>query len=180
LLKSEVRAIAKKVKLHVADKKDSQGICFVGKVSLQDFLREYLKDKQGEVLNTRGEVVGVHQGAHLYTIGQRHGLGVALNEPHYVAHKDVGANTVVLARGKDEALEQREVNLGGVLLNTSDLPKKVYARVRYRQPLAEASFEKVGEGCRLVFKEPVRFVAPGQSAVLYNRKGHLLGGGVIL
>ncbi|MEX2054270.1 MAG: tRNA 2-thiouridine(34) synthase MnmA [Candidatus Colwellbacteria bacterium] len=180
LLKSEVRNIAKKAKLHVADKKDSQGICFVGKVTLQDFLREHLEDRRGDVLDIKGKVVGTHQGAHLYTIGQRHGLGVALNEPHYVAHKDVKTNTVVLAPEKDETLGRKEVNLGGVLVHTNNIKERVLARVRYRQPLEEALLEKTTEGYKLSFEKPVRFVAPGQSAVFYDNKGRLLGGGIIL
>jgi len=178
--KSEVREIARKAGLHVADKKDSQGICFVGKVTLQDFLREHLQDKEGQVLNAGGEVVGTHKGAHLYTIGQRHGLGVALNEPHYVADKDVSTNTVTLAPEDDDSLMRQEVLLGVVLIHASSLPEKIFTRVRYRQPLVGATLTKEEDRYKLVFDEPVRFVASGQSAVFYDVEDKLLGGGVIM
>ena len=179
--KDEVRKIAKKVKLHIADKKDSQGICFIGQVTLQEFLNEYLESKEGNVLNLEGAVIGTHEGAHLYTIGQRHGLGVALNTPHYVVDKDVKTNTVVLAEGNAQDLEKSEVSIRDFRLNEDlDLPSKVFARVRYRQDLHEAILDRFGENLVLKFNQPVRFVAPGQSAVFYNENGKLLGGGIIL
>ena len=179
--KGEVRRIAREAKLHVADKKDSQGICFIGQVTLQEFLSEYLESKEGKVLNLDGVVVGTHGGAHLYTIGQRHGLGVALNTPHYVVDKDVKTNTVVLAEGDAEDLEKSKIFVGDFRLNEDlVLPSKVFARVRYRQDLQEATLRKSGDNLLLEFIQPVRFVAPGQSAVFYNGKGKLLGGGIIL
>src|SRR3989344_4550740 len=179
--KDEVRKIAKRAKLHIADKKDSQGICFIGQVTLQEFLNEYLESKEGKVLNLEGVVIGTHKGAHLYTIGQRHGLGVALNTPHYVVDKDVETNTVVLAERDAKDLEKLEVSIRDFRLNEDlNLPSKVFARVRYRQDLHEALLDRVGENLVLKFNQPVRFVAPGQSAVFYNESGKLLGGGVIL
>ena len=181
LKKEEVRNIAKEAGLHVADKKDSQGICFIGQVTLREFLNEYLENREGNVLNAEGEVIGTHEGAHLYTIGQRHGLGVALNTPHYVVDKDIKTNTVVLAKGDAKDLEKSEVSIREFKLNEDlELPSRVFARVRYRQDLHEAVLDKSGENLSLKFSEPVRFVAPGQSAVFYNGKGKLLGGGVIV
>ena len=179
--KDEVRKIAKKTKLHVADKKDSQGICFIGQVTLQEFLNEYLEKKEGKVLNLGGAVIGTHGGAHFYTIGQRHGLGVALNTPHYVVDKDVKTNTVVLAEGDAKDLEKLEVSIRDFRLNEDlNLPSRVFARARYRQDLHEALLDRVGDNLLLKFNQPVRFVAPGQSAVFYDENGKLLGGGIIL
>ena len=179
--KDEVRKIAKKAKLHVADKKDSQGICFIGQVTLQEFLNEYLEKKEGKVLNLGGAVIGTHGGAHFYTIGQRHGLGVALNTPHYVVDKDVKTNTVVLAEGDAKDLEKLEVSIRDFRLNEDlNLPSRVFARARYRQDLHEALLDRVGDNLLLKFNQPVRFVAPGQSAVFYDENGKLLGGGIIL
>jgi len=181
LTKPQVRKIARKAGLHVADKKDSQGICFVGKTTLPGFLGRYLKQKKGLVLDTEGKVIGSHPGAHFYTIGQRHGLGIALSKPHYVIHKDVKKNTIVLAGENDRHLYQKEVCLGKLNLNPDfKSPSSVRARVRYRQTLQSARVSCTKDGCKLVFSKPVKFVAPGQSAVFYNTGGRLLGGGVIL
>lgn len=181
MTKGQVRKVAEEADLHVAAKKDSQGVCFVGQISLQEFLSEFLNKNEGVVLNAAGEAVGTHEGAHLYTIGQRHGLGVALNEPHYVAKKNIETNTVVLTPKEDESLKRSTVQIGNInLIGQGSLPENVFARIRYRQPLVEASLEITDrDNATLHFSEPVSFVAPGQSAVFYDAKGTLLGGGVI-
>jgi tRNA-specific 2-thiouridylase len=181
--KPEVRALARKFGLPNAEKKDSQGICFLGVVKLEDFLAQYIPPHAGVVLNTTGAVIGTHRGAAYYTIGQRHGLGVALGSPVYVAAKDVRANTLTVAAGEDSALSRRAVTLADVhfIRPVSPRPSQqifVSARVRYRQPLQEAVFNaRTGV---LVFTTPVKFVAPGQSAVLYTSAGEVLGGGIIV
>ncbi len=181
LTKPEVRKIARKAGLHVADKKDSQGICFVGKTTLPTFLGKYLKQKEGLVLDTKGKILGSHPGAHFYTIGQRHGLGIALSKPYYVIHKDVKKNIIILAGENDKRLHQKKAHLGKLNLNPDfKFPSSVQARVRYRQALQNARASRTKDGCKLVFSKPVKFVASGQSAVFYNVGGKLLGGGVIL
>ncbi len=201
-LKSEVREIARRAGLPTAEKKDSQGICFLGKVTLADFLKQYIPEKRGAVLSLKGEKLGEHSGAWFYTIGQRHGIGVntpprrpkgvgaptgasgsASSQPHYVAEKDIRKNTVVVAEGAENpALYRKEIALADVnIINPQHTNKLEYigmsvmARVRYRQPLAEAELRKWS----LVFKTPQKFVAPGQSAVFYSSRGEMLGGGVI-
>lgn len=185
-LKSEVREIARQAGLPTAEKKDSQGICFLGKVTLADFLKNYIPEKKGVVLTTAGEKLGEHRGAWFYTIGQRH-LGVASRQPVYVAEKDVKSNTVVVAEGEySPSLYRKEIELTNVnLINPSllftqnSLP--VLARVRYRQPFAPAVLYKLKtKNYKLVFGSPVKFVAAGQSAVFYSKEGEMLGGGVIL
>ena len=184
-LKSEVRQIARDAGLPTAEKKDSQGICFVGKVTLEEFLSEYLPQKEGSVLDSEGRVVGAHSGAHFYTIGQRHGLGVALNEPHYVAEKDVGGNTVILVREDNPILYRKEVVLSDANFINKTIQHSqecwiVLARVRYRQPLVPATLYKIhNTEYKILFERPQKFVAPGQSAVFYNEDGEMLGGGVI-
>lgn len=181
LTKPEVRKIARKAGLHVADKKDSQGICFVGKTTLLAFLGRYLRPKEGRVLDTEGRVIGSHPGAQFYTIGQRHGLGIALSQPHYVVYKNVKQNTIVLAGEGDKCLYQKEVQLKGLNLNPDfEFPADVRARVRYRQNLQSARVLRSRGGCKLIFAKPVKFVAPGQSTVFYNAGGKLLGGGIIV
>ena len=183
-LKSEVRAIAKKAGLLTADKKDSQGLCFVGKVTLKDFLGEYLPPSRGLVLDTAGNVLGEHNGTHFYTIGQRHGLGVAGRSPYYVSHKNAEKNIVVLAAGNSNpALYKSKISLSSVNLVAGylpELPCRVLSRVRYRQPLHKTTLEQNKDGYQLVFEKPQKFVAAGQSAVLYSGHGLMLGGGVIV
>src|SRR3989344_2604887 len=198
--KPQVRKLAARFGLHNAQKKDSQGICFLGQVSLPDFLKKYIKPKKGAILDIHGNEIGEHHGAHFYTIGQRH-LGIKNQElgiknkpnqkPFYVADKDVKKNVIVIAEGdKHPALYKKEValtdinflmppvaNYNGALMRQSTT--SVLARVRYRQPLAKAKLKMKNEKISLEFNKPVKFVAAGQSVVFYNKKGVMLGGGVI-
>lgn len=197
LLKPEVRTIAKKAGLPTAEKKDSQGICFLGDVSLMDFLKDYLPSEKGAVFDLAGERIGEHEGAHFYTIGQRH-IGVVPHtrggetKRHYVVEKDVATNTVVVAEGPDNpALYRKELKLTDVNFIRA-APKsypsqehralpalQMFARVRYRQLLAKATLARDGKRYTLTFAEPQKFIAPGQSAVWYAKNGELIGGGII-
>jgi len=212
-LKTEVRELARKAGLPTAEKKDSQGICFLGKVTLADFLKQYIPEMRGDVITATGEKIGEHNGAHFYTFGQRRGIGTLKHEkgtnthvPLYVVGKDIAANTVMVAAGKDNpALYRSEIRLTEVnfirpldfIIRAND-GIKVLARVRYRQPLASAHLrlstnsefiadKRIGTArahskqihYSLIFDRPQKFVAPGQSAVLYSESGELLGGGVI-
>ncbi len=189
-VKPEVRRIAKRAGLPTAEKKDSQGICFLGQVSIQDFLKEYLPERRGAVLTVSGEKIGEHNGAHFYTIGQRrgigalkHGKGVSDHEPLYVAKKDVRKNIVVMAKGDDVLLTRKEITLTNVnLINPASLKGKlpVFARVRYRQPLSPATLTMKKSGAVLSFAKPQKFIAEGQSAVFYSKDGRVLGGGIIV
>ncbi|MDO8585361.1 MAG: tRNA 2-thiouridine(34) synthase MnmA [bacterium] len=214
--KPRVRVLAKKFGLLTAVKKDSQGICFLGQVSIRDFLKQYIKPKKGNVLlapavipanagiqkrqgpakmdsgseagMTSQRVVGTHEGAHLYTIGQRHGFGVGgLATPHYVISKDLKKNTITIAPENHPSLYQKEITLTEVnFIRPSQMSKvngqmSVMARVRYRQPLASAMFYKLkAKSYKLVFDKPQKFVAAGQSAVFYDVRGEMLGGGIIV
>ncbi|MEK9171775.1 MAG: tRNA methyl transferase PRC-barrel domain-containing protein, partial [Patescibacteria group bacterium] len=186
------------------EKKDSQGICFLGKVTLDEFLSQYIPEKRGLVLTAAGEKIGEHKGAHFYTIGQRH-IGIMNYEsgikgrqgtkPHYVAERDIKTNTLVVAEGDENpALYKKEIELKDLNFIIPDnlsnsLPAgrqgankriRVLARVRYRQPLAPATIKLINSSTlQLKFDLAVKFVAPGQSAVFYNKDGELLGGGVI-
>ena len=209
-LKSEVRDIAREAGLPTAEKKDSQGICFLGKVTLEDFLEKYIPSKPGAVLNTAGKEIGEHRGAEFYTIGQRH-LNLANRKgqmansaPVYVTKKDVGENILIVAEGDDNpALYRQEINLENVNFINPDFAKMfhapcsmihdsgfmlhVLARVRYRQPFISAKL-MFHDSCFMIhFDQPVKFVAPGQSAVFYEYGDpsadsglRMLGGGVII
>ncbi len=196
--KPEVREIARRAGLPTAEKKDSQGICFLGKFSLDDFLRQYIPEHRGTLMTTAGEKIGEHSGAEFYTIGQRHidadfafpktgstgGTG-ATRKPFYVASKDAATNTVVLAEGSDDpALYRSELELTQINFISGMPPEEILsvrARVRYRQPLSDATLSKLENGnYKLAFAAPQKFVAEGQSAVFYTADGEMLGGGVIL
>lgn len=181
-LKPAVRAIAKKAGLPTAEKKDSQGICFLGQVTLEDFLKTYIPEKKGAVVTANGEVIGEHRGAHFYTVGQRHiGVNYFTNSnstlPFYVAEKDIVKNTVKVVSGRDNPeLFQRDVALAEVnFVSGKKIAGPVMARVRYRQPLSPAKLNAK----EIVFEKPQQFVAEGQSAVFYSKTGEMLGGGVI-
>jgi len=183
-LKPEVRKIAKRAGLPTAEKKDSQGICFLGKIPMEVFLKKFISPKKGKIVNLEGEKIGEHQGVYFYTIGQRHGLGISAKKPFYVVEKDVINNVIKVAEGSDnQSLFKKEVYLKMVNWISGEAPKEkleVLARVRYRQPLVPALLYRFkAKSYKLIFAEPQKFVAPGQSAVLYNKKGKVLGGGVI-
>lgn len=195
--KPEVREIARRAGLPTAEKKDSQGICFLGKFSLDDFLKQYIPEHCGALLNTAGEKLGEHSGAEFYTIGQRHidadfafpknGVAGAVRKPFYVASKDAATNTVVLAAGSDDpALYRKEIGLTQMNFISDSAPSRdeplsVRSRVRYRQPLSDAMLSRLENGnYKLIFAAPQKFVAEGQSAVFYNMDGEMLGGGIIL
>jgi tRNA-uridine 2-sulfurtransferase len=194
--KPAVRDIARRAGLPTAEKKDSQGICFLGKFSLDDFLKEYIPTHRGALITTTGQKVGEHSGAEFYTIGQRHidadfafpkTGGANERKPLYVASKDTATNTVVLAEGGDDpALYRSEIALAQVNFITEKALENgalvdVLARVRYRQPISSATLSRLENGnCALVFSSPQKFVAQGQSAVFYSKEGEMLGGGVIL
>ena len=195
-LKSDVRELSRKFGLPNAEKKDSQGICFLGRVRLGEFLSKYIEPKVGEVRlaldNNASEVVGEHRGAQFYTIGQRH-IGIMNYEsrrggyeakPVYVVSKDVKMNTLLVAEKDSQEAYKREINLKDVNFINSEarelkIDMPVLVRVRYRQPLVRAKIVKQESGVKLVFNKPMRFIAPGQSAVFYSESGELLGGGVI-
>lgn len=189
-LKPDVRKMARKFGLPNAEKKDSQGICFLGQVTLKDFLGNYLPEKRGLILNTVGKVVGEHQGAHFYTIGQRGGLGLGGQvKPVYIAEKDIKENAILVAEENDAVLYKKEIELKNVNLINSELKIlnhelliPIFVRVRYRQPLVKAKLvicRMPYATCKLVFDKPQKFVAAGQSAVFYNARGAMLGGGTI-
>lgn len=191
--KPEVRKIAKHAGLPTAAKKDSQGICFLGDISIADFLKQYIPERRGALVTTTGESIGEHFGAAFYTIGQRHidadfkfpkTGGHSDREAFYVASKDVVTNTVILAEGSEHgALYKKEIEVANVNFINKEMTEEesVFARVRYRQPLAPATVSRLENGnYKLIFAKPQKFIAQGQSAVWYATNGEMLGGGVII
>lgn len=190
--KSEIRTFASFAHLPTANKKDSQGICFLGDVSMRDFLKNYIPTNPGPIVTTDGKIIGEHEGLSFYTIGQRH-LGVKVvtgrvgNEPtipRYVIDKDIKTNSLIVAEGAENpALFSHGVDLAEVSFTSREIPNKpieCMARVRYRQPLFLATLSQNDGKWRLDFKDPQKFIAKGQSAVFYSEQGEMLGGGVIV
>lgn len=175
--KQDVRKLAKKFSLPTADKKDSQGICFVGEVGIKDFLSEYVDTEPGPIINQKGDEIGEHAGAIFYTIGQRHGLNVGGGLPYYVTKKDMKTNTVYVTTDlSDKNLWSNEVMLTGLhWINSAPEPNRKYqVRLRYRGPLVGCKFKDR----KLILDDEQRAVSSGQSAVIYS--GDLvLGGGII-
>jgi tRNA-specific 2-thiouridylase len=213
LQKKEVRNIAAEQGLVTAEKRDSQGLCFVGKVSLPDFLQQKLATKKGDIIqvpashpmyaqtpeNTPagfakkfaytaadGKIVGTHNGAYFFTVGQRKGLAVGgTKEPLFVLAIDVQKNCIYVGEGKDHPgiyrtalwIDQADVHWIRPDLETGQ-PLAVQARIRYRQPLALATLHPTAAGMYIVFDAPQSAIAAGQFAAWYL-DNELIGSGVI-
>tara|TARA_B100001063_G_scaffold242366_1_gene270885 strand:- start:9753 stop:10925 length:1173 start_codon:yes stop_codon:yes gene_type:complete len=214
LQKSAVRKIARELNLVTAEKKDSQGLCFIGKVSLPDFLQQQLQPTTGNIIEipevfyngkqhpktlttqsqktryqiTDGKVVGTHQGAHFFTIGQRKGLAVGgTPEPLFVIDIDVVENVVYVGQGKYHPglfRQALQINFADVHWVREDLktiqgePMEVMARIRYRQPLQKATLIPQAHAFYVLFDQPQSAITSGQFVAWY-KDSELLGSGVI-
>ncbi len=185
LLKPEVRRIAKEHGLATSEKKDSTGICFIGKRDFKEFTGRYLGYQPGNFETLSGKVVGTHDGIAFYTIGQRKGLGIGgPGEAWFVVGKDIERNVVLIEQGDDHpSLYKSELYATDLSWIASSppapLPYSCAAKVRYRQPEQPCIIEKIEEGRASVrFLKPQRAVTPRQSIVFYQ--GDIcLGGGMI-
>lgn len=179
LLKSEVRVLAKRHNLPTADKKDSTGICFIGKRDFKPFLSQFLGMNPGPFKTLQGEIVGEHDGAAFYTLGQRKGMGLGgEGDAWYVVDKDLASNTVYVERGANHpALFRSELIVQDLtwVAEKPSLPLRATAKVRYRQIDTPCTLDASN---RVRFDEPQRAITPGQSIVFY-RDELCLGGGVI-
>lgn len=182
--KEEVRKEAEKRGLYTSGKKDSQGLCFIGTIDLKTLLKRYIDEKKGDVLNDKGEVIGKHDGAMFYTIGERHGFTVTKKNideaPYYIVRKDMVANRLTVSHEKPGNRKAQGIVLEKVSF-VNDLPiegETYEARGRYRAPLAKVSFriENGGWVARVIEGELVH--TPGQSLVVYSGDT-CLGGGIM-
>lgn len=179
--KPEVRKLAADFNLPTATRKESMGICFVGKVGIKDFLKEYVSDMQpGSIINQNGAVIGEHEGAIFYTIGQRSGLGVGGGLPYYVTGKNMEKNEVYVTSDiADERLWTDQIHLVSMHW-IGAVAKPAYIRNRHRAPLVKIEELIVKDDNEAVVKlsEKVRAVTPGQSSVFYTDT-ECLGGGIV-
>lgn len=183
LTKKQVRDKARRLKLPVAEKPDSQGICFVGPVNVVTLLRRRITERPGPIVTSAGRTVGQHRGLPFYTIGQREGLGVGGSGlPYYVAAKDPQTNTLVVAHGnRDPSLYAQALIASHphwIRGESPAFPLRCQAVIRYRQEPQEASVITHEQGLMVHFEKPQRAVTPGQSVVLYDGE-ECLGGAVI-
>jgi len=187
LKKTEVRKLANKFKLPVAEKKDSQGICFLGDIDLKDFLKHYIKEKKGKVLSEKGEEIGFHDGAVFSTLGARHGFTITQktpdDKPYYIVSKDINKNVLVVSQDKQsftktlsETIQLEKVNW----ISESPKDNKTYtAQIRYHGEFLPCKIVCGSKAsAKVVFAKPV-LVASGQSVVIYD-KDLVLGGGVVV
>jgi len=179
LKKPEVKKLAAKRGLANAYKKESMGVCFVGDVGMKDFLREYIDLKPGEIREIEtGSVLGYHDGAVFYTIGQRHGLYIGGGLPYYVVKKDQEKNIVYVSKNLNaKDLWTKNVKLENIFLRDKKLfPKdgKILVRLRHRAPLIPATFKDD----EVLFDDEIKKIASGQSIVFYE-DDLCLGGGIV-
>jgi tRNA-specific 2-thiouridylase len=187
--KPEVRDVARTSKLAVAEKAESQEICFVLDGNYAGFIDRYLAAEdeterlpgEGEIVNTSGEVLSTHEGIHRYTIGQRRGIGIASERPLYVVSIDAAKNRVVVGN-QEELLRDEFIAMGvnWIAFDEPTAPVRAEVRVRYRHTPAPATITPQENGrAQIVFDEPQRAITPGQATVFY--RGHeVVGGGWIV
>lgn len=185
--KPEVRKLAEEFKLPTFAKKDSQGLCFLGKVDLKDFLGHYFKNEKGNVLNEKGESIGEHDGAWFYTLGERHGFKVLTpspdEKPLYIVGKDVKANTLTVSHREPindllKPISELSIREANWIRGVPNPKITITARLRYRQTPITCRVTKDKKNYRIMFTEPQSIVATGQSVVFYL-DGECLGGGII-
>ena len=185
--KDDVRKLAMSLGLVNAEKKDSVGICFVGERNLKDFLGRFINFKSGIIKDNDNNVIGQHNGALLYTEGQRQGLKIGGVKgrpelPWYVYKKDIPNNTIYVCQGVDnELLMSSRVTIDSLHKINKDelkLPFDCYVQVRHLQKPIAAQLNYDNSNYFINFKKPVRAAAPGQSAVIY-KDNICIGGGII-
>ena len=178
LEKSETRRLAARYGLPVAGKRDSQGLCFVGDITIPEFLSHYILLSVGPVLNTNGEQIGEHGGAALFTIGQRHGFRASESRMHYVVAIDVRKNAITVSdRREDAARTSCMVDDLHFIGEPRPTPFEVTAQTRYRGEKIATVIESAGGIMKVRFQSPL-IVSPGQSIVLYQGDA-CIGGGII-
>ena len=180
--KSAIRKLAEKFKLPTAHKKDSQGICFIGNINVRKFLEENIKSQPGNIIDSQDNILGQHNGAYYFTIGQREGLDIKTGKgPYYVIDKNITNNTVTVSTNPNDPLLCRQsfiinnLNWVNQPLNT----KQAQVAIRYHHPAYPATLENIAtDQIKITFTQPQRAITPGQLAVIYQ-DAELIGCGTI-
>ena len=180
--KLEIRKIASENELKVANKHDSEDICFVPDGNYKKFLETNsdIKPKEGNIVNSKGEVLGKHTGLYKYTIGQRKGLGISYKVPLFVLGFNKEKNEVIV--GEEKELYKKEITVDEInllLVDEIKEPIEVDVKTRYSSKVAKAKIVQEGNKIKVIFDEPQRAITPGQSAVFYIGD-IVLGGGKII
>lgn len=180
--KEKIRQIARESGLKVADKPDSEDICFIPDGNYKEFLEKNsnLKPQEGNIVSSKGEILGKHKGLYYYTIGQRKGLGISYKVPLFVIGFNQAKNEVIV--GEENELYKKEIAVGNINLLLVDEIKEqmeVEVKTRYSSKVAKAKITQKGNRIDVIFEEPQRAITPGQSAVFYIGD-IVLGGGKIL
>lgn len=174
-MKDEVRMIAEREHLVNAKRKDSQGICFLGKVNYNDYIRRYLGEQPGDVVELEtGKLIGKHRGLWFHTIGQRKGLGFG-GGPWFVVRKDINNNILYVAHGYDpQTAYRQEFRIAGFhYLTISELPEKICFKIRHTPEYLKGQLKDNGDGTMtLLAEQPIHGVAPGQFCVVYDERHH--------
>ncbi|MDR2868275.1 MAG: tRNA 2-thiouridine(34) synthase MnmA [Bacteroidales bacterium] len=187
LLKSEVRQVAASAHLPSADRKDSQGICFLGKIHYNDFIKRYLGEKKGKIIEFEtGKILGEHDGFWFHTIGQRRGLRLS-GGPWFVVKKDVDENIVYASQGYDpETQYGKIVNLAGFQYISENIwgdfeAQEITFKIRHTPDFTEGILTRIGDIFRITSKEKIQGIASGQFGVIYDKEQRLcLGSGMIV
>ena len=179
--KEQIREIARENDLKVANKPDSEDICFVPDGNYKKFLETNsgIKPKKGNIVNSKGEILGKHTGLYNYTIGQRKGLGISYKVPLFVLGFNKAKNEVIV--GEEKELYKKEITITDInllLVDKIEEPMEVDVKTRYSSKVAKAKIRQEGENIKVTFDEPQRAITPGQSAVFYVGD-IVLGGGKI-
>ena len=182
--KENTRKLAESYGLEIANKKDSQEICFIKDNDYQRFLKQHMQNqpKKGKIVLTTGEILGEHNGLINYTIGQRKGLGISYKEPLYVIKLDINKNQVIVGTEKELYNDKLEaINLNWIVDIEDKLENGIecFAKIRYRAKEAKAKVVKEFDKKKVIFQEPQRAITPVQSVVFYDEDGIVLGGGKI-
>ena len=185
--KTKVRKIALEYNLSNAKKKDSTGVCFIGERNFKRFLQNYIPAKRGDIVDTKGKVVGHHDGVLYYTLGQRKGLNIGgmsggNGERWFVLEKDVKNNRLVVSQGEDDLLFSRGLIASEFNWSPCKPQEKTFdcfAKFRYRQPDQKVRVTIERDVVKVDFYEKQRAITPGQYVVLYDEDENCLGGGVI-
>ena len=181
--KKDVRALAAKYDLCVANKKDSTGVCFIGERNFKEFLMNYIPANPGNIVDTQGNIKGRHDGVMYYTIGQRHGLGIGgPGEAWFVCGKNTLKNELIVGQGEEtELLYANRVIVRGVNFINEKVPSgtQLTAKFRYRQPDVDIKIYWIDDTtCEVRTLEPSKAITPGQACVFYDGE-YCLGGGTI-